>query len=153
MKSKNVCRLIIFFFLCGFNQTALPQDIPYCEMVGKSIGEVLKTYGKPRHHDKSNPAMECVFYQDKTKRVVFIGDKSGVYQVQADLLYSSGKEAQSLISKYLSSCTDQRFRIDTLHTGDYSIQKPGVKISLTLFENRYSNQFEIKIKADRSESR
>jgi hypothetical protein len=40
---------------------------------------------------------------------------------------------------------------DTLGVTDYNIQCSGAKVDLTLFENKYSKQYQIKVKANRTE--
>jgi len=142
---------VILISLFVFPITIHSQETSLCQLIGKNVKAVLNKYGKPLHHDKSNPAMECVFYQSKTARMAFIADKDGVYQIQVDYYYNSKKEADNSINNFLLQCTTNNLQIDTLKLGDYKIAGTGVKMNLTLFENTYSKKYEVKFKADRSE--
>ncbi|MEG8946239.1 hypothetical protein [Rosettibacter firmus] len=147
MKNK-LCFLATFLFF--FQGLLYSQDISLCQFIGKNSQEVIKKFGKPLHHDKSNPYMECIYYQTKNSRMAFIADKEGVYQIQVDFMYNSEKEAKNALSNFLTECGKQNMKIDTLNVGDFKIQGPGVRMNLTLFENAYSKKYEIKFKADRS---
>lgn len=150
MKSKLVFLAIVLFFMVLNPLATYSQDISLCQLIGKDSKEVIKKFGKPQHHDKTNPAMECIFYQSKTSRMAFIADQEGVYQIQIDFLYNSPKEAKKAIDDFLTDCCSKSLKVDTLNTGDYKIMGSGVKMSLTLFENSFSKKYEVKFKADRS---
>jgi len=143
---------LVAVFMFIFPQSLLSQDTTICQLIGKSTQAVVNKYGKPLHQDKSNPSMECTFYQTKTSRMAFIADKTGVYQIQVDYYYNSKKEAEDAIKSFLSKCMAKSMQIDTLNTGDYKIIGAGVKMNLTLFENTYSKKYEVKFKADKSET-
>lgn len=147
--------LILVSSLCFFllYDNVYTQQMKYCKMVGKSVNEVIKNFGKPVHQDLSNPSMKCVFYQTKSSRAAFIADENGVYQIQVDLSYNSEREAKKSIDEFLGDCGSQSYGIDTVEVGNYSIRAPGVKMELTLFENTYSKKYEVKFKADRSENK
>ena len=138
-------------FVLVFPQVLFSQDTTICHLLGKSSQAVINKYGKPLHQDKSNPSMECTFYQSKTARMAFIANKSGVYQIQVDYYYNSKIEAEKAINGFLSKCGTKSMQIDTLNTGDYKIMGEGVRMNLTLFENTYSKKYEVKFKADKSE--
>lgn len=151
----KIIKLILVSFLCliSLHDKVYSQQMKYCKMIGKSVNEVIKNFGKPVHQDLSNPSMKCVFYQTKSSRAAFIADESGVYQIQIDLSYNSGREANKSIDEFLGDCGSQSYSIDTVAVGNYSIRAPGVKMELTLFENTYSKKYEVKFKADRSENK
>lgn len=152
MKSKmKLFSLIIISVAITSNYSA--QQVKYCQMIGKKIDDVIKTYGKPVHQDLSNPDMKCIFYQTKTSRTTFIAGKEGVYQIQADLSFDTEKEALKSIDTFLGDCGSQSYEIDTLSVGNYNIWAPGVKMSLNLYQNTYLKKYEVKFKADKSESR
>lgn len=129
------------------------QQVKYCQMIGKDVNDIIKVYGKPVHQDLSNPDMKCVFYQTKTSRTTFIAGKGGVYQIQADLSYETEKEAIKSIDGFLGDCGSQSYQIDTLSIGNYNIKAPGVRMSLNLFENTYLKKYEVKFKAEKSETK
>lgn len=129
------------------------QQVKYCQMIGKNVNDIIKIYGKPVHQDLSNPDMKCVFYQTKTSRTTFIAGKEGVYQIQADLSYDTENEAIKSIDGFLDECGSQSYQIDTLSIGNYNIKAPGVKMSLNLFQNTYLKKFEVKFKAEKSETK
>ncbi|MBM4171269.1 MAG: hypothetical protein FJ214_05305 [Ignavibacteria bacterium] len=122
-------------------------------MIGKSVNDVVNTYGKPVHQDLSNPDMKCVFYQTKRSRAAFIADKTGVYQIQVDLSFNTEKDAIRSIDDFLLDCGSESYQIDTLGVGNYDIRSSGVKMNLSLFENKYAKKYEVKFSANRSESK
>lgn len=152
MKTK-----IKLFFLIIISATItsnlFAQQVKYCQMIGKDVNDIVKVFGKPVHQDFSNPEMKCVFYQTKTSRTTFIAGKEGVYQIQADLSYDTNKEAIQSIEGFLADCGSQSYQVDTLSIGNYNIKAPGVKMTLNLFENTYLKKYEVKFKAEKSESK
>lgn len=152
MKTLTTKLLAVLIF--GITLNNIPaQQIRYCQMIGKNVNDILKTYGKPVHQDMSDPNMKCIFYQTKTSRTTFIADKTGVYQVQADLSYDTEKEAMKSIDGFLLDCGSQSYQIDTLNEGNYNIRASGVKMSLNLFQNTYLKKYEVKFKAEKSETK
>lgn len=150
---KALQKLTSFFILLLLitPQTAYSQETSLCEILGKKSNVVVSKFGKPQHHDKSNPSMECLFYQKKQSRLAFIADKNGVYQIQADYFYNSSKEANKALDVFISECYSKELKIDTVSAGNYKIFGSGVKMEMSLFHNNYSNNYEVKIKAERSE--
>lgn len=152
MKTKMTLFLLIIISAI-ITSNLFPQQVKYCQMIGKDVNDVLKTYGKPVHQDMSNPDMKCVFYQTKTSRTTFIAGKDGVYQIQADLSYDTEKDAMKTISGFLGDCGAQSYEIDTLSEGNYNIKAPGVRMTLNLFQNTYLKKYEVKFKAEKSETK
>lgn len=147
-------RLLLLIIISAIITSNLfPQQVKYCQMIGKGMNDIIKAYGNPVHQDLSNPDMKCVFYQTKTSRTTFILGKEGVYQIQADLSYETEREAIKSIDGFLKDCGSQSYEIDTLNAGNYNIRAPGVKMSLNLFQNTYLKKYEIKFKADKSETK
>ena len=150
MKTKifflMIISTVIFSDICA-------QQVKYCQMIGKGINDIIKIYGKPVHQDLSNPDMKCVFYQTKTSRTTFIAGNEGVYQIQADLSYDTENEAMKTIGGFLGDCGAQSYEIDTLSIGNYNIKAPVVRMSLNLFQNTYLKKYEVKFKAEKSESK
>lgn len=142
----------VFCFL-PILDAAQAQQIKYCEMIGKTVNEVMKVYGKPAHQDLSTPSMKCLFYQTRQGRSTFVADEKGVFQIHVDMLFGSEREAKKSIDNFLNGCSLQNYEIDTLNTGNYKILSTGVKMELTLFENTFTKNFEIKFVANRSENK
>lgn len=149
---KTAIRITLLFLLF-ISVQAIAQQVKYCQMIGKSVNQIINTFGKPVHQDLSNPDMKCIFYQTKSQRTTFIADKSGVYQIQADLSFDTQKDAMKSIDGFLADCGSQNYQVDTLNAGNYNIKASGVKMSLNLFENTYLKKYEVKFKAEKSESK
>ena len=152
MKWKCIPFVLMLFVLL-YPENILSQQTSLCELIGKNMNAVISQYGKPLHRDQSNPQMDCVFYQSKSSRMAFIADKQGVYQIQIDYYYSTKSDADKAVNEFISECGAKSMKIDTVNVSDFKISKPGVKMNLTLFENSFSKKYEIKFKADRSESK
>lgn len=150
MNTKIFFTLFYFLLILSAGQA---QQIKYCEMIGKTVNEVIKVYGKPAHQDLSSSSMKCLFYQTKQGRSTFVADEKGVFQIHVDMLFGSEREAKKSIDNFLSGCSLKSYEIDTLNSGNYKILSPGVKMELTLFENTFTKNFEIKFVANRSESK
>lgn len=82
MKSKKTNKVKIFLLLLIIPTSLLAQDKPIYDLIGEKISKVSAAFGKPTYHDKSSPAMECIFYKSKTNRMVFVGNKDGIYQAE-----------------------------------------------------------------------
>jgi hypothetical protein len=150
MKPQRYILLVTFLIFVPEFLT-VGQQLKYCKMIGKSVNDVVSTYGKPVHQDLSNPDMKCIFYQTKTSRSAFIADKTGVYQIQVDLSFNTKKEAFRSVDDFLMDCASESYQIDTLSIGNYDIKSSGVKMNLSLFENKYAKKYEVKFIANRSE--
>ena len=124
----------LFFMLMIFaTGNIISQEVSLCQVIGKDVKTVIQKFGKPQHHDNSNPSMECVYYQSNTSRMAFIADKNGVYQIQADYYYNSRNSADKAMDTFLSKCGTKEMVIDTVNSGDYKIAGSGVRIELTLY--------------------
>jgi hypothetical protein len=150
---KSLLLRTVFIAALIYPQSIYSQKTSICETIGKNLNAVIKQYGKPVHHDKSDPNFECVFYQSKSTRMVFIADKTGVYQIQADYYFTSKAEADKAMDGFMNDCTAKNMLIDTVKVNEYKITTHGVKMNFTLFENSYTKKYEIKFKADKSETK
>jgi hypothetical protein len=150
---RAIAVLSVLLFVFINPQKIISQQTSLCELIGKNMSAVLNQFGKPIHRDQSNPQMDCVFYQNKSARMAFVADKAGVYQIQIDYYYGTKDEAEKAMNGFLSDCGSKSMKIDTVNAGDFKISKPGVRMNLTLFENSFSKKYEVKFKADRSESK
>ncbi len=150
MKKKTFLFSLIFLVCFIFVETSA-QDITVQTLIGKSQSEVIKKYGKPVHQDNSNPAMICMFYQDKITRMIFVSDKSGVYQSEATVTYNTETSARNAIDKFIVNSVADGFDVDTVTTNDFEVHKKGVKTDLQLNENKITQNFVVSVKARRSE--
>ena len=150
LKKTSAAILFIIILVSG---NIFAQEVSLCQVLGKNVRTVIQKFGRPLHHDKSNPTMECVYYQTKSSRLAFIANKKGVYQIQADYYYTSKGTADKAMDSFLSKCGTKDMVVDTVSSGDYKIAGSGVRIELTLFENTYSKKYEVKIKASQSEDK
>lgn len=139
--------LMVTVFL-QFNLNA--QKEPY-EMIGKKIKDVIRTYGKPAYHDKSDPEMECVFYQTKSYRMVFVSNKTAVYQVEKCTFCGGKKVACNNFEKLLQRCKDNGFAADSLDTYEYNLVGDNVRLNIKVYENTVTNKFEVQMKASERE--
>ena len=149
MKTKSFKLLLIILLLFQFIVYA--QDISVHKMIGKSTTKVIQTYGKPVHQDNSDPTMVCMFYQTQTKRLIFVSNNSGVYQAEATAKYNTESAARSELDNFISGSIKDGFIPDTISTEDFFLHKTGVKVDLQLKENKITRNFEISIKARKSE--
>ena len=145
--------LIVGSFILLFTQSVLSQEISICNLIGKNVDNVVKTFGKPLHTDKSNPAMQCFYYQSSKSRMAFIADKTGVYQIQNDYYYSTKNAAEKAINNFITNCYKNNMQVDTVNVSDFKIYGSGVRVTLTLFGNNISKKYEVQLKADRSENK
>ena len=143
-----VCSLLFLFV-----HPALSQETSVCNLIGKDVNNVIKTFGKPLHTDKSNPTMQCVYYQSSKARMAFVADKSGVYQIQQDYYYNSKDAAAKAINNFISNCYSKSMQVDTVNVSEFKIYGSGIRVNLTLFENNFSKKYEVQLKADRSENK
>lgn len=142
---------VLFFLVCLFPVLLIAQDISVHELIGKTKSDVIKQYGNPVHQDNSDPDMMCMFYQTKTVRMIFVSNKEGIYQSEATVNYSSEANARAAIDDLIKGSVAEGFAIDTVSTNDFQLSKSGVKATLQISENKISNNFDVSVKANKSE--
>jgi hypothetical protein len=150
MKTKLVFLvlfLLIFFPLINLSA----QDISVHKFIGKTRNDVIRKYGNPVHQDNSNPTMICMFYQTKTNRMIFVSDKNGVYQAEATENYNTEGKARNAVDDFISSSVADGFAVDTVTINDFELSKTGVKADLQMSENKITKNFDVNVKARRSE--
>lgn len=150
MKTRKVF-FASFFLMCLFPVLLSAQDISVHKFIGKSKSDVIKKYGNPVHQDNSNPDMVCMFYQTKTNRMIFVSNKEGVYQSEATNNYSSEAKARSAIDELLKNSVADGFAVDTVSVNDFQIHKTGVKADVQMTENKITKNFDVSVKARKSE--
>jgi hypothetical protein len=127
------------------------QNISVHEFIGKSKSDVIKTFGNPVHQDNSNPDMMCMFYQTKTIRMIFVSNKEGVYQSEATVNYDSESRARKAIEDLMKNSIADGFAVDSISVNDFQIHKPGVKADVQMTENKITKNFDVSVKAHKSE--
>ncbi len=151
MKTQNMF-LVIIVILFLLPSIGFTQNMEVHNLIGKSRNEVIKKYGAPVHKDESNPDMICMFYKNKTSSMIFVSDQSGVYQAEATKSYDTQAEARSIVDSFISNSLTNGFAIDTVSTSDFRLQKKGVKVDLQISENKLAKTFDVKVKANKTES-
>ncbi len=148
-------RLKTFFFviplLIIFTDLNIAQDIKVHELIGKKKSELVKKYGNPVHQDNSNPNIICMFFKTKTTSIIFVSDKEGVFQAEVTATYDSETSARKQIDNFISTSVEKEYSVDTVTTSDFRLHKHGVKVELQIAENKLSKQYDIKVKANRTE--
>ncbi len=147
MLAKIFLCAISFYF---FTPAVFSQDVKVHKLIGKNLETVISKYGKPAHQDRSNPAMECIFYKTQTYQLVFVADNQGVFQAEASKVYNDKSSAINSLDKMISECIAEGCNPDTINAHEFGLQGGGFKANLSLFENTYSKKYEIKVKANRS---
>lgn len=142
---------VLFFLVCLFPVLLIAQDISVQYLIGKSKNDVIKKYGNPAHQDNSDPNMMCMFYQTKTLRMIFVSDKTGVYQSEATANYNTEAKARNVVDDFISGSIADGFAVDTVTINDFQLSKTGVKADLQISENKISKNFDVSVKANRSE--
>ncbi|MDZ7626052.1 MAG: hypothetical protein U5J96_16590 [Ignavibacteriaceae bacterium] len=150
MKTRN-CFLVSFFLMCLIPVYLSAQDISVHKFIGKSKADVIKKYGNPAHQDNSNPDMMCMFYQTKTNRMIFVSNKEGVYQSEATVNYGSEAGARKSVDELIKNSIADGFVVDTVSANDFQLHKTGVKTDLQISENKITKNFDVSVKAHKSE--
>ena len=150
MKTKKIF-FVSFLLICLFPVLLSAQDISVHKFIGKTKSDVIKKYGNPVHQDNSDPNMMCMFYQTKTNRMIFVSDKTGVYQSEASANYGSETKARSVINDFITGSVADGFAVDTVSINDFQLSKTGVKADLQISENKITKNFDVSVKAHRSE--
>ena len=150
MKTRKVF-FIPFFLMCIIPVLLSAQDISVHKFIGKTKADVIKKYGNPVHQDNSNPDMMCMFYQTKTNRMIFVSNKEGIYQSEATVNYDSEASARKAVEDLMKNSIVDGFAVDSISVNDFQLQKTGVKVDLQLSENKITKNFDVSVKAHKSE--
>lgn len=147
MESSIPKKVKLFLLLLLIPTSFLAQDKPVYDLIGKNISDVPLTYGKPTYYDKSSPEMECIFYKAKTNRMVFVGNKEGIFQAEMCTTITTEGAAKKVFDRIITRSIKEGFRADTLSVDVINLKRPGTEMDLSLFNNTYAKQFEINLKA------
>jgi hypothetical protein len=149
---KAIMRFFVSFFLmCLIPVLLTAQDISVHKFIGKSKSDVIKKYGNPVHQDNSNPDMMCMFYQSKTNRMIFVSNKDGVYQSEATTNYDTEANARSVFENILKNSRTESYAVDSISVNDFQIHKTGVKADVQMTENKITKNFDVSVKAHKTE--
>ena len=147
MERKNSKKAKLFFLLLIIPTSLLAQDKPVYDLIGEKISKVAAAYGKPTYHDKSSPEMECIFYKSKTNRMVFVGNKEGIYQAEMCTTITEQGTAKNVFDRIIARSISEGFKADTLSSEVINLKRPGTEMDMSLFNNTYAKQYEINLKA------
>ena len=150
MKAKKVF-FASFFLICLIPIFLIAQDISVYEFIGKPKSNVIKAFGNPAHQDNSNPDMMCMFYQTNTTRMIFVSNSDGVYQSEATINYDTEAKARSVVDECIKSSLANGFKVDTVSVNDFQLYKTGIKADLQMTENKIKKNFDVSVKAHKSE--
>jgi hypothetical protein len=150
MKTKN-CFSVSFFLMCLIPILLSAQDISVHKFIGKTKADVIKKYGSPVHQDNSNPDMMCIFYQSKTNRMIFVSNKNGVYQSESTANFSSEASARKAVDELIKNSIADGFAVDSISANDFQLHKTGTKTDLQITENKITKNFDVSVKAHKSE--
>lgn len=151
MKTLNK---ILFYFLFALLITNFiqPQSIDVYNFIGKPRNEVIKKFGNPVHKDESDPNMICMFYKSKSGSMIFVSDKQSVYQIEATKIFNTESEARNNIDSFISKALEDNFSVDTVSVSYFQLHRTGAKLDLQYYENKISKNFELRVKANRTEN-
>ena len=149
MKPKYLLYQLSFLLLL-ISISGFAQDINVHKYIGKTRSDVIKNYGNPVHQDNSNPAMICMFYKRGNDNMIFVSDKDGIYQAEANISFDKETEARTALNILISGSVTDGFKVDSVTISDFHLEKTGVKVGLQLSENKLVNKFDIRVKANRT---
>lgn len=147
MEGKNSKRVKLFLLFLIIPTSLLAQDNPVYDLIGEKISKVAATYGKPTYHDKTSPEMECIFYKSQTNRMVFVGNKEGIYQAEMCTTITEQVTARNVFDRIIARSINEGFKADTLSADVINLKRPGTQMDVSLFNNTYAKQYEINLKA------
>jgi len=142
---------VLFFLIFMIPDLLTAQDISVHFFIGKPKSDVIKEYGNPAHQDNSNPDMMCMFYQTKTNRMIFVSNKEGVYQSEATINYETEAKARNVVDDCITLSVKNGFAVDTVSTNDFELYKKGIKAVLQVNENKITKNYDVSVKANKSE--
>ena len=150
MKTSWFLKSVFVLLFFSFIDSVYSQDLNTYQMIGKSMDYAISKYGKPAHKDLSNKSMQCVFYKTKTYQTVFVANEGGVFQCESSVCYNKKSVARSNLSDLINKCKKEGYQIDTVNVAEFNLYGKGTKLNISLFENTFSNKYEVKIKANKS---
>ncbi len=150
MKTTNMFFIILYSFALSILMPA--QDINVHYMIGKKQSQVIKKYGNPVHRDDSNSAMLCMFYKSNQNSMIFVANKAGVYQSEANKIYVTRSDALKDLDFCIAISVTNGYSVDTVSISDFRLRSTGVRADIQMMENKLTDKFEIRVKANKSEN-
>jgi len=133
-----------------------PSEIfPQLDMqnyIGKSRADLVNLLGKPVYTDDSNKSMVMMFYKSLVSSKSFVADEIGIYQAEATQQYETQKSWQAALNGYIADMVSKGFTVDTLASGEFQSDKPGVTCTVRGGLNSTTNKYEITVSAHRKEA-
>ncbi|HSP88031.1 MAG TPA: hypothetical protein VLN45_07845, partial [Ignavibacteriaceae bacterium] len=72
------------------------------------------------------------------------------YQAEANISFDKETEARTALNILISGSVTDGFKVDSVTTSDFHLEKTGIKVGLQLSENKLVNKFDIRVKANRT---
>ncbi len=119
--------------------------------IGKSRADLINFLGKPVYTDDSNKSMVMMFYKSLVSSKSFVADEKGIFQAEASQLYETQKSWQAALNGYIADMVSKGFAVDTLSSGEFQSDKPGVTCTVRCGLNSTTNKYEISVSAHRKE--
>ncbi len=119
--------------------------------ISKSRTDLIRSLGKPVYTDDSNKSMVMIFYKSSVSSKSFVADEKGIYQAEGTQSYDTEKSCQAALNGYIANMISKGFTVDTLSTGEFQSDKPGVTCSVRCGLNSTTNKYEISVSAHRKE--
>ncbi|RJP60670.1 MAG: hypothetical protein C4543_04950 [Ignavibacteriales bacterium] len=145
----------ILIALCAFyfvtTLQSFSQELTVYQFIGKTKSDVIKQYGKPIHSDESNPDMVCIFYKKNQDTMIFVSDKTSVYQVDAMKFYPTEAAALTALNSAVQTAISQSFSPDTLSSSSFKLYKPGVEFNISVNKASSGTDYQVKLHAAHKE--
>ena len=152
MQTSRLAKIILPLFFILFSTSIHSQELDVYNMIGLKLNSVIKKYGKPIHQDRSNPEMECIFYKTKISQKIFVSNREGIFQAEGTHCYNNRAKAMNAIKTIIRGNLKKGNTVDTLNAIKFEFITDKTKVTLSLFENSNSKEYEVRMKARRAES-
>ena len=83
--------------------------------------------------------------------MIFVSNKDGVYQSEATVNYDSEASARKAIEDLMKNSIADGFAVDSISVNDFQVHKTGVKADVQMTENKITKNFDVSVKAHKSE--
>ena len=83
--------------------------------------------------------------------MIFVSNKDGVYQSESTANFSTEAGARKAVDELIKNSIADGFAVDTVSANDFQLHKTGVKADVQMTENKISKNFDVSVKARKSE--
>ncbi len=132
-------------------QSEIFSQLDVQNFISQSCSHLTKSLGKPAYTDDSNKSMVMMFYKSALSSKSFVADEGGIYQAEATQSYNTEKSCQAALNGYIGDMVSKGYTVDTLSTGEFQSDKPGVTCTVRCGLNGTTNKYEISVSAHRKE--